>query len=106
MRFEPLVGATDQRLDVGVRIVEYENGIDLIGPDDSAFSNFGKGIENSLHIFGMDVQSFGCDDQFLLAAAIIQPSLRIDLAEVAGVQPHLLVVTLSPRTRISPSGAI
>ena len=78
----------------------------MIGPDHSAFPDFGKGIQNSLHIFGMDVQSFGCNDQFLLAAAIIQASFRIDLAEVARVQPISTVVTLSPRTRISPSGAI
>src|SRR6185503_4637703 len=43
--------------------------------------------DRPLDVFRKDVQPFGRDDHFLLAALDIELTLRVDLADVAGVEP-------------------
>src|SRR5215471_14329624 len=61
--------------------------MDVVGADDGAFANFGETVDDSLDIFGMNVEPLGSHDHVLLAAAVVKAAFGIDLAEVARVQP-------------------
>src|SRR5207253_3183917 len=50
-------------------------------------TNFGKGVQNTLDVFGMHVETFRCNNHVFLAAPVIQPAFGVDLAEIAGVKP-------------------
>src|SRR5213083_1984096 len=52
-----------------------------------AFANFRKCIEDSFDIFGMNIQSFGCDNHVFFSAAVVEPAFGIDLTKITGVQP-------------------
>ena len=46
-------------------------------------------VRHALHVVGEHVEALGRDDHLLLAPADEQPPLRVQLADVAGVQPAL-----------------
>src|SRR5881628_213914 len=77
--------------------------MDVLGTDNDAVANFRKGVEHSLDVFGVNVQTFRCDDDILLASTIIQPAFRVDFAEVARVKPVAVCCcdTLSPDEDLS-----
>ena len=47
----------------------------------------GHGVDDALDVFRKDVEPFGRDDHFFLAAADEEPARRVELADVAGVEP-------------------
>ena len=72
---------------VCVCIRKDQYSVNMIGTDDCARAYFRKGVEHSFDIVRVHVQSFGCHDQILFAAAEIKVAFGVDLSEVAGVQP-------------------
>ena len=48
------------------------------------------GVDDALDVLGKDVEPFRRDDHFLLAAADEQPSLRVELTDIAGMKPAFL----------------
>ena len=79
-------------LDAGL---EHEHGVHALlaalpRADDRDVAHAGHGRDHALHVLGKDVQPLGRDDHFLLAALDEQPALRVELADVAGVEPAVL----------------
>jgi hypothetical protein len=75
-------------------------------------------LERRLEVGGADVLAAGGDDQFLLAVDDAQVAVVVDLADVTGVEPAVVVErlgvfrlvevarkTLPPRQMTSPSSA-
>ena len=59
--------------------------------------------ERALDVLGKDVESLRRDDHFLLAALDEQPAVRVELADVAGVEPAVLERRATPRRGIRPT---
>src|SRR5512144_2364133 len=64
--------------------------MNVIRSDDRALTNLGITVENRFNILWIDVQSLGRDDQVFLSAAIVESAFRIDLAEVARMEPTVI----------------
>ena len=58
--------------------------------DDRRVAHAGDRVQHALDVLRKDVQPFGRDDHFLLAAADEQLAVGADLADVAGVEPAVL----------------
>ena len=85
------VGLADDCVSVGVRL-ENEHCVNsffcaIHRTDDRGFAHARLRIKCALDVLGKDVQPVGPHDHFLLAAFDEQATLRVALADVAGVQP-------------------
>src|SRR5262249_20221509 len=58
--------------------------------DDGGVANAGRLVDDALHVFRKDVQSFRRDDHFLLAPADVELTVLPDLADVSRVKPPVL----------------
>src|SRR5262249_9214714 len=48
-------------------------------------------VEHCLNVVRTDVETFGCNDEVFLSAAIIEAALRVDFAQIPRVQPSLRI---------------
>ena len=58
--------------------------------DDAGVGDAGLREQRALDVFRKDVRALRRDDHFLLAALDQQPARRVELADVAGVEPAVL----------------
>ena len=94
MILERRVGAADDRLDVRARL-EDEHRVDAllavdVEADDAGVPHAGLREQRALDVFRKDVEALRRDDHFLLAALDEEPARRVELADVAGVEPAVL----------------
>ena len=64
-------------------------------PHHRRFQHARDALHHPLDIVREDVQAFGGDDHLLLASADEEPALRIELADIAGVEPALGIARAS-----------
>ena len=107
--FERRVGAAHDRVDVGARL-EHEHRVDALfavdaQADHAGVRDAGLRQQRALDVFGEDVEALRRDDHFLLAALDEQPAGRVELADVAGVEPAVLEAP-SPARRLVGAGGL
>ena len=84
----------DDSLDVGARLDD-DDGVHAFfavagEAHDRRLDDSRLRVDDALHIIGKDIQPIGRDDHFLLAALDEQSPLRVELADVARVEPTVL----------------
>ena len=95
MVLELCVGARARWRRVGARLEQQHRVHAFLGPlghaDDRRLAHAGKRVEHALDVLRKDVQSFRRHDHFLLATLDEDTPVRVALADVAGMQPAVVV---------------
>ena len=61
--------------------------MDAIASDHGGIPHAGLAIQHTFHILGKDVQAFGRDDHFLLAAEDGEFAVFVEASDIAGIEP-------------------
>src|SRR5262245_37725804 len=92
MRLEPAICFCHDGFGINGRVLQNHACVHLVlEADDNAIANLRKTVQHRLHVLRIYVHTLRRHDDVFLSTPVIEPALRVELADVAGVEPALLI---------------